>query len=268
MEIQNSTVLLLDSQDEEAEAQDKNRPTRNEKPKETCIGGESIKSIVYAGLDAIVTCFSLISSISAGHLSSVDVLVLGVANLVADGISMGFGDYMSTKTENDMAANERDLTFWEVNNHGRSQELELVRRYQALGMDLDDATTVVKVLSKYKDILVDEKMTIQKGILPADQAEKPWKNGLITFVAFLVFGSAPLLSFIILIPFTQNENIKFSGACVLSVVALAILGIAKAKIAGQNYTLSAATTILNGAVAAASAYLIGWLLRRVAGLHD
>ncbi|XP_073045160.1 uncharacterized protein [Primulina eburnea] len=243
------------------------RKKRNDRPKEPW-KGEFAKSIVYAGLDAIVTSFSLISSISAGRLSSVDVLVLGIANLVADGISMGFGDYMSTSTERDLAANERSLMEWDVENHRRLQQQELLHRYQELGMDANDANTVVNIFGKYRDMLVGEKMATEKGMLPPDQAEKPWKNGLVTFVAFLIFGSAPILSFIILIPFTDNHNIKFIGACILSAVALALLGIAKAKIAGQNYWVSAGITVFNGAIAGAAAYAIGWTLRNVAGLEN
>ncbi|KAK9273147.1 hypothetical protein L1049_017954 [Liquidambar formosana] len=111
-------------------------------------------------------------------------------------------------------------------------------------------------------------MMAQKGMLPPDKSEKPWKNGLVTFVAFLVFGSAPLLSFIILIPFTESDTVKFVGACVLSMLALALLGTAKAKIAGQNYVFSMAITVLIGTAAAAAAYAIGWTLRNIAGLQD
>ncbi|XP_059627711.1 uncharacterized protein LOC132270549 [Cornus florida] len=152
-------------------------------------------------------------------LIAVDVLVLGFANLVADGISMGFG--------------------------------------------------VVNIFAKYKDILVDEKMATLKGMPPLEQEEKAWKNGLVTFAAFLVFGSAPLLSFIILKPFTHNDTHKFIGACIPSALALALLGIAKAKIGRQNYVLSAVITLTNGAAAAAAAaYIIGWTLRNVASLQD
>ncbi|KAK3194908.1 hypothetical protein Dsin_026218 [Dipteronia sinensis] len=236
---------------------------RNERPREPW-KGMYVKSIVYAGLDAIITCFSLISSISAAQRSSaVDVLVLGVANLVADAISMGFGDFVSSGTEKEVVAEERAVTKWDVTNNIRPQKLELLHQYQSLGMDIDDATTVVNIFAKYKDILVDEKMTAE-----LDESEKPWKNGLVTFLAFLVFGSAPLLSFIILIPFTNSDTLKFVGACVLSVLALGFLGIAKAKIAGQNYVFSASITILNGAIAAAAAYTLGWILRNVAGLED
>ncbi|KAL6499322.1 hypothetical protein OROHE_025985 [Orobanche hederae] len=230
--------------------------------------GVFVKSIVYAGLDAIVTSFSLISSISAGHLSSVDVLVLGIANLVADGISMGFGDFMSSSTERDVANRERSVTEWDVENHHRIQQLELVQRYRALGMNASDAATVVGVFAKYPDILVDEKLSTEKGMLSPNETDKPWKNGLITFAAFMAFGCAPILAFIILIPFTNDDRIKFFGACVLSALALAVLGILKAKIAGQSYAVSVGITLFNGAIAGAAAYGIGWTLRNVAGLEE
>ncbi|KAL5796284.1 hypothetical protein ACOSQ2_001104 [Xanthoceras sorbifolium] len=240
---------------------------RNERPREPW-KGVYVKSIVYAGLDAIVTCFSLISSISAARHSSADVLVLGFANLVADGISMGFGDFVSSSTEKEVAAEERAVIGWDVTNNSRPEQLDLLHQYQALGMDINDAATVVSIFTKYKDILVDEKMTVEKGMLPPNGSDKPWKNGLVTFAAFLMFGSAPLLSFIVLIPFTNSDTLKFAGACILSALALAFLGIAKARIAGQNYALSASITIFNGAIAAAAAYALGWILRNVAGLED
>jgi len=111
-------------------------------------------------------------------------------------------------------------------------------------------------------------MVADKGVLPADQEVKHWKNGLVTFASFMLFGSAPLLSFIILIPFTDNDSIKFLSACLVSALALALLGVAKARIAGQNIIFSAAVTLFSGAIAAASAYLVGWLLKHMAGLES
>lgn len=126
----------------------------------------------------------------------------------------------------------------------------------------------MNIFAKYRNILVDKKMATEKGSLPQEQGEKPWKNGLITFAAFIVSACVPLLAFIVLIPFTNNDTNKFIGASVLSAVVLALLGIAKAKIAGRSCPLSAATTLFNGAIAGAAAYGIGWTLRNVAGLED
>ncbi|KAJ0052621.1 hypothetical protein Pint_00333 [Pistacia integerrima] len=255
-----STTLLLQS---ENRGDIEKRNVGGRRPRETW-KGEYVKSIVYAGLDAIVTCFSLISSISAARRSSVDVLVLGISNLVADGISMGFGDFVSSSTEKDVAANERAATEWDLTNNMRPQLLALVQHYQHLGMDINDASTVVAIFAKYKDIIVDEKMTVQKRMLPPDPSEKPWRNGVVTFAAFLLFGSAPLLSFIVLIPFTNSDTDKFIGGCLLSGLSLAFLGIAKAKIAGQNYVLSIGIILFNGTMAASAAYALGLILRNIA----
>ncbi|XVF79964.1 hypothetical protein PTKIN_Ptkin15bG0032500 [Pterospermum kingtungense] len=77
-------------------------------------------------------CFSLISSMSATHLSYVDVLVLGIANLVADAISQGVGDFLSTSTENDLAVKERAVTQWDVTNHRSDQQQQLLQQYQKI----------------------------------------------------------------------------------------------------------------------------------------
>ncbi|PON85196.1 Ccc1 family [Trema orientale] len=152
MEESSREILLVEEErrDEHKRGENRRRPKEPWK-------GEYAKSIVYGGLDAIVTCFSLISSISANRLSSVnlcnmlsggvvDVLVLGFANLVADGISMGFGDFVSSNTEKDAATIERAVTEWDVTNHSGPQKMDLLHQYQALGMDLDDATTVCSYL--------------------------------------------------------------------------------------------------------------------------
>ncbi|KAK4371956.1 hypothetical protein RND71_007340 [Anisodus tanguticus] len=243
-------------------------PLLEERPKEPWKGGEVVKSIMCAGPDAIVTSFSLVSSISSTHHSFVDVLVLGFANLLADGISKGFGDYVSSKTQSDVAPKKRSATEWDVINQHRPQKQGLLQQYQALGMDVTDANTLVSTFAKYRDIMVDKKMTTEKGSLPQDQVEKPWKNGLITCAAFILCGCAPLLAFIVLIPFTHNDTHKFIGASVFSAVVLALLGIAKAKIVGKSCLLPAALTLCNGAIAGTAAYGIGWTLRNVAGLED
>lgn len=74
-----------------------------------------------------------------------NVLVLGFANLVADAISMGFGDIVSASSERDVVIEERRVTEWDVLNGREDEQRELVRYYQSLGMDYDDATTVCMI---------------------------------------------------------------------------------------------------------------------------
>lgn len=63
------------------------------------IGGKYIKNIVYGGIDGIVTTFAVVASGSGASLSIGILLILGFANLIADGFSMGFGDFVSSLAE-------------------------------------------------------------------------------------------------------------------------------------------------------------------------
>ncbi|KAI9110014.1 hypothetical protein K1719_019055 [Acacia pycnantha] len=204
---------------------------------------------------------------SAGEIF-LDVLVLGFANRVADAISTGLGDYLSSKAEQDVLLKKRQSTNWDVMNHTSEELQELIRHYEDLGMENSDATMVVNLFAKYNNMLVDQRMETNKEMLPADRQVQPWKNGLITFVSFMLLGSAPLLSVVILIPFTNNDSVKFIGSCTVTALVLVLLGVAKARIESNNYVSSVAITLLNGSLAAAAAYSLGWSLQHVTSIQE
>ena len=106
-------------------------------------------------------------------------------------------------------------------------------------------------------------MTMEQGLVNPDPSESLWKNGFVTFISFIGFGCTPLLAYVVLNPFTENNRLKFGAACIVTAVALIVLGLAKAKISGRKYTSSISMVLLNGALAAGVAYLIGWLLTNV-----
>jgi VIT1/CCC1 family predicted Fe2+/Mn2+ transporter len=126
---------------------------------------------------------------------------------------------------------------------------------------------VVEIISKYKDIIADHKLTMRQGLLPPDPGDSPLKNGLVTFISFLCFGSLPLLSYLVLSPFTNNKDYKFTGACLVTLLALILLGVAKAGVSGQKYLNSAAVVVFNGGIAAA-AYAISYILNYVFGIDE
>src|SRR5688572_11438042 len=62
-------------------------------------GRHYIRDIVYAANDGIVTTFAVVAGVRGAGLSTFTVLALGLANLVADGLSMGVGNYLGIKSE-------------------------------------------------------------------------------------------------------------------------------------------------------------------------
>lgn len=58
-----------------------------------------VRDIVYAANDGLVTTFAVVAGVNGAGLSPLVVLALGCANLAADGLSMGVGDYLGIKSE-------------------------------------------------------------------------------------------------------------------------------------------------------------------------
>src|SRR4029453_9581707 len=56
-----------------------------------------IRDLVYGANDGIITTFAVVSGVAGGQLSQLAVLVVGAANLAADGVSMGGGDFLAIR---------------------------------------------------------------------------------------------------------------------------------------------------------------------------
>lgn len=225
--------------------------------------GKYIKSIIYGGLDGIITTFAVVAGVAGAELSTGVVLILGFANLVADGLSMGIGDFLSTKAELEYEAAERERERWEMENYPEGEKLEMIEIYMNKGVKLEDAETVVNTLSKYEEAWLDTMMMEELGIIEEEDIS-PAKNGFVTFLSFALFGFVPLSVFILAnyIPFIKNNTFTF--ASIFTGITLFILGALKVNITDQNWFLSGLEMLLVGGIAAASAYGIGVLLSGLA----
>ena len=220
--------------------------------------GQYIKSFVYGGLDGIVTTFAVVAGVAGANLSASVVLILGVANLIADGISMAFGDYLSTKAENEYMAMERVRETWETRNYPDGEKQEMIELYMEKGVSGPDAKAVVDILSKHEKAWVDIMMIEELGLV--ENRESPIKNALVTFVSFIFFGSIPILIYLSarFVPFFAART--FVTACIITGITLFILGALKIYFTRQHWYRAGLEMLLLGGLAAAAAYVVGVLL--------
>ncbi|GBF11354.1 VIT1/CCC1 transporter family protein [Tepidibacillus sp. HK-1] len=224
--------------------------------------GQYIKSFIYGGLDGIITTFAVVAGVAGAQLSSGIVLIMGFANLIADGLSMAIGDYLSTKAENEFKQSERERELWEVENFPEGEKQELIELYVAKGMDESDAKVVTEIISKNKEAWVDIMMVEELGIL--EENESPVKNAIVTFISFSVFGFIPLVIYVVA-GFTPGiQNFTFLIAIILTGFTLFILGALKVKFVDKHWFASGLEMLIVGGIAAASAYGIGILLSGLA----
>jgi vacuolar iron transporter family protein len=97
----------------------------------------SIKSLVFGGLDGIITTYAIICAAVGGNFSHKTVIVMATANLIADAISMGVGDALSEKAEMDFVRREWDRESWEMDENPDGE----VRRKNNCYCDVIDVGT-------------------------------------------------------------------------------------------------------------------------------
>jgi len=171
--------------------------------------GKYLKDAVYGALDGIVTTFAIVSGVTGANLSAKIILILGFANLFADGISMSAGNYLGTKSEQEYYKKE-------------------------------------KKFSKLKGYF-----------------KNPFKAGAVTFVAFVLAGLAPLISYIIAIGSDYFAQYSFQFSVIFSGIILFVVGGARAKFTGKKWYIAGFEMLIIGGAAAAVAYYIGYFISSI-----
>ncbi len=226
-------------------------------------GHQYIGEFVYGGLDGIITTFAVVSGVAGAELGASVVLILGLANLLADGFSMAVGAYLSSKSEHEYYERELTRETWEIEHFPEGERQELYEIYRARGHSEADARTLVEIQSRDARRWVKAMMVEELGLL-ADE-RKPLLNGLATLVAFIVAGVVPLSVYLLGLLVPIDQGVAFPIAMVLSGAALFGLGAAKVLITRMNSLRSGLEMLVVGGLAALLAYAVGALLKGLVG---
>jgi len=226
-------------------------------------GSQYIGDLVYGGLDGIITTFAVVSGVAGANLGTSIILILGLANLLADGFSMATGAYLSTKSEQEYYNKERERELWEVEHFPEGERAELYEIYHQQGYTEEEAHQLVEIISRKKERWEDAMMIDELGLI-RDEGN-PLMNGLATLIAFLIVGAVPLLIYLIGLIVPISPDIAFRIALVLSGLSLFGLGTAKVLVTHQNPFRSGLEMLLVGGLAAGVAYGVGALLQGLGG---
>ena len=224
-------------------------------------GSEYVKSIVYGGLDGIVTTFAVVAGAAGAGLSPSVVMVLGVSSLVADALSMGVGDALSSKAETEAAIKEREREKWELANYKEGEIKEMVDIYVGRGMSQKDAEVVMRICAKYENLFVNMMLVDELGLEVPDDDANPWKDGLVTFCSFCFFGFFPLFAYCVFGTSPELDSRELFGiSCVLTALMLFILGAVKSILTTRSWWVSGFEVLIFGSFVATVSFLIGWFI--------
>ena len=223
-----------------------------------------IGEVVYGGLDGIITTFAVVSGVAGASLSSGVVLILGLANLLADGISMGVGAFFSAKSDREYYEVERTRETKQVQENPKGEQQELVDIYISKGYSEEDARILVDIQSKNEKLFVDAMMIHELDMHPNDR--NAVISGMTTFLSFQVAGAVPLLAYFCGRFFwPMTETVEFYSSVALTALALFGLGAAKVWVTARSWIRSGLEMMTVGGLAALVAYFVGYALRGLQG---
>ena len=145
-----------------------------------------LRDWVYGGIDGSVTTFAVVAGVVGAHLSTGVILILGAANLLADGFSMAASNYLATKAERDDAEHLEAIEQRHVEADPEGEREEVRQIFGAKGLRGEELERVVELVTSDRALWVRTMLTEEYG-LPWE-VRSPWRAGLSTFSAFLFCG--------------------------------------------------------------------------------
>lgn len=218
------------------------------------------EDFIYGSFDGTVTTFAVVAGAIGASLSPMIVVILGFANLFADGFAMAVGNYQATKARIEFIQKEREREEWEIEHMTESEKQEIRDIYAKKGFADELLDEIVRVITARKKIWVDTMMREELGLMEGDK--KPLHTAASTILGFVALGIIPLIPFIFiyLTGFSKLVSESFTYSVISTSVAFFLIGIVKGKIVKKPLLRSGLITLLIGAIAATTAYLIGILL--------
>lgn len=224
--------------------------------------GKYLGDAVFGASDGIVTTFAIVSGVVGADLGAGIIIVLGLANLLADGFSMAAGNYLSVKSNLDFQKLEMQRERWEIEHHPKGEIEEVRQIYREKGFKGKDLERAVEIITSNKETWLNTMMIEELGISPEDK--NPIMTALVTFTAFVICGFLPLLIFVLLYFFpTLTEN-AFLIACIITGVTMFTVGSLRSLVIAKNWLVAGLEMLLVGGTAAVVAYYVGYFLKGLA----
>ncbi len=214
-----------------------------------------LRAAVLGANDGIISTASLVVGVAAANVAHSDVLIAGIAGLVAGAMSMAAGEYVSVSSQADVQQADLARERYELENNEEFERKELAEIYVKRGLEPSLAQQVADQLMAYDALAAHARDEL--GYSEMNKAS-PIQAALVSAVSFTVGAALPLLiawfsPLVSMIP-------SIAGGSLLS---LAFLGGFAAHAGGANVFIGARRVIFWGALAMAATAAIGSVFSKV-----
>jgi len=219
-----------------------------------------VREAIFGAQDGLVSTLAVVSTVSGATNDRFPVLIAGIAAGLAGIFSMAAGEYLSSKSQREIAlaqiANERD----KVAERPETAQAELAYLLEEEGLPVDEAAVVADVIGRHPEVLLNSKVLRQFGVAVEEAQGSPIQGALVMGAAFALGALAPILPYVLL---------PLEVAVFVSVIATAAvlfgIGVVKTRWTHGNPIASGIEILLIGALAGIVGYLFGTVLPTLVG---
>ncbi|KAE9624738.1 hypothetical protein GP644_23245 [Parasedimentitalea maritima] len=212
-----------------------------------------LRDAVYGGIDGAVTTFAIAAGVEGAGFSSAVIIILGLANVLADGFSMAAANYLGTKADRDGMRRLYEVEKRHIHQFPEGEREELRQIFQEFGLSGEVLEGAVRSVSAKPEKWISLMLTSEYGLAPVEP--NPIAAAVTTFLAFMLAGIVPLLPFILSLPD------PFLISTVATGIVFFVIGASKSVWSLATWWVSGLETLFIGSCAAALAYLVGSLFR-------
>ncbi len=213
-----------------------------------------LRPVVFGGNDGLVSNLALVMGVAGANPAPGIIVLAGIAGLLAGAFSMGVGEYISVKSQQELLAYQLAFQRHQLREATEQERGILVGIYRDRGFTEDEASTFVDRI--FADPEAATRLLIFEEVgLDARSIGSPWAAGIGSFLAFTLGALIPLVPYLL-----ASGGLAFGLSLVLSLAALFLLGIGVSIMTHRSPLLTGLRQLALGGVAAAVTFGVGSLI--------
>ena len=216
--------------------------------------GSAVREIVFGVHDGVLTVLGFVSGAAGIFADSRTIFFTGLAGMIAEGISMGVGEYQSITAQNEIIEHQRRVEEQEIRTKPKLEFREICDIYCKKGFSNAEARKIALRITANKKQWVDTMMTEELGF-PPNHRESPLHNGVIIGIASFIGGFIPIVSYLF---FAKGP--AFFASVVLSAIVVFFLGVLKARYTDKPWLSAGVKLMAVALLTAVVTFFIGEFL--------
>lgn len=220
--------------------------------------GESrpyMRDIILGVNDGLVSIFLLVAGVVGGGLTRDQIVLAAIAGAIAGAISMGAGEFLATRSQEEVFDREIALEKTHIKFHRNAEVDQLFTMFSDIGVAEDDLEDAVAAFSRNDEVLLNSMKVLEFGIIDTER-RSPYTAMFLSGLLFLGGSLPSVLPFL----FIDSTNLGLTVAAVLTSIGLFAVGAVKTVVTRTNPIKSGLENLVIAGIGGVIAFWVGGLV--------